>query len=43
MIANLTATQDETKGNWMKASISKDGTFRVTNSRNDLSKTYTIR
>jgi competence protein ComEC len=43
MIANLATTQDETKGNWMKASVSKDGTFTVTNSRNDLSKTYTIR
>ncbi len=41
MIANLRTTQDETKGNWIKASISKDGKFTVTNSRNDLSKTYT--
>jgi competence protein ComEC len=41
MIANLGTTPDETKGNWIKASISKDGKFTVTNSRNDLSKTYT--
>ena len=43
MIANLATTQEETKGNWIKASISKDGKFTVTNSRNDFSKTYTIR
>src|SRR5258708_14267756 len=43
MISNLSPTQDETKGNWIKASISRDGKFTVTNSRNDFSKTYTIR
>ena len=43
MIANLATTEEETKGNWIKASISKDGKFTVTNSRNDFSKTYTIR
>ena len=43
MIANLGTTQDETKGNWIKASISKDGKFTITNSRNDFSTTYTTR
>jgi hypothetical protein len=43
MIANLGTTQEETKGNWIKASISKDRKFTVTNSRNDFSKTYTTR
>jgi len=43
MIANLGTTQDEAKGNWIKASISKDGEFTVTNSRNEFKKTYRAR
>jgi competence protein ComEC len=37
MIANTDTASD---GHWVKASVSKDGTFTVTNSRNDYSKTY---
>jgi competence protein ComEC len=33
----------ECKGLWLKASISKDGKFTITNSRNNFSKTYTTR
>lgn len=42
MIANLEETAD-CKGNWIKASIARDGKFTVTNSRNGFSKTYTAR
>lgn|SRR5487761_1983618 len=41
-IANAEAT-NECKGNFLKASISSDGKFTVTNSRNGFSKTYTAR
>jgi hypothetical protein len=42
MIANLEDTED-CKGNWIKASVARDGKFTVTNSRNDFSKAYTAR
>ncbi|HTB10217.1 MAG TPA: MBL fold metallo-hydrolase [Bryobacteraceae bacterium] len=42
MIANAEATAD-CKGNFLKASISSDGKFTITNSRNGFSKTYTAR
>jgi competence protein ComEC len=42
MIANSEATA-ECKGNFLKASISDDGKFTITNSRNGFSKTYTAR
>jgi competence protein ComEC len=42
MIANLEETAD-CKGNWIKASVARDGKFTVTNSRNGFSKTYTAR
>jgi len=42
MIANLEDTAD-CKGNWIKASVERDGKFTVTNSRNGFSKTYTAR
>ena len=42
MIANAEATP-ECKGNFLKASISSDGKFTITNSRNGFSKTYTAR
>lgn len=41
-IANLQPT-DQCKGNWLKASISKDGKFTLTNGRNGYSQTYTSR
>lgn len=40
-IANLEETAD-CRGNWIKASITKDGKFTITNSRNNMSKTYTV-
>jgi beta-lactamase superfamily II metal-dependent hydrolase len=40
MIANIEPASD---GHWTKASISKDGTFTVTNGRNNFSKTYTAK
>lgn len=40
MIANVAPASD---GHWVKASVSKDGKFTVTNSRNDFSKTYNSR
>ncbi|HEV8487277.1 MAG TPA: MBL fold metallo-hydrolase [Blastocatellia bacterium] len=43
MIANLGQTPAECKGQWLEASISRDGKFKLTNSRNDFSKTYTAR
>jgi len=42
MIANLEDTAD-CKGNWIKASVGRDGTFTVTNGRTGFSKTYTAR
>lgn len=39
-IAN-TGTADQ--GNWLKASIAKDGSFTLTNSRNHFSETYKSR
>jgi competence protein ComEC len=39
MIANLEETA-ECKGNWIKASISRDGKATLTNGRNGFSKTY---
>jgi beta-lactamase superfamily II metal-dependent hydrolase len=42
MIANLEDSPD-CKGNWIKASVAKDGTFTVTNGRNGFSKTYKAR
>lgn len=41
-IANAEPT-DQCKGNFLKASISSDGKFTVTNSRNGFSKTYSAR
>jgi competence protein ComEC len=43
---DLTANFEETadcKGQWLKASVSKDGKFTVTNGRNHMSKTYMAR
>ncbi len=31
------------KGQWLKASIAKDGRFTITNSRNNFSKSYPAR
>ena len=42
MIANLEDTAD-CKGNWIKASVERDGKVTVTNGRNGFSKTYTAR
>jgi competence protein ComEC len=42
MIANLEEGAAD-KGNWIKASVSSDGKFTVTNNRNRFSKTYTAR
>ena len=42
MIANLEDTPD-CKGNWIKASVARDGRFSVTNGRNGFSKTYMAR
>jgi beta-lactamase superfamily II metal-dependent hydrolase len=41
-IANTESTS-ECKGNFIKASISSDGKYTITNSRNGFSKTYTAR
>ena len=41
-IANLEPT-DQCKGNWLKASISRDGKFTLTNGRNGYSETYTTK
>jgi beta-lactamase superfamily II metal-dependent hydrolase len=43
MIANLGQTPAECRGLSLRASISRDGKFVLTNSRNDFSKTYTAR
>jgi competence protein ComEC len=42
MIANLEESAD-CKGNWLKASVAKDGSFTITNGRNGFSKTYKSR
>ena len=42
MIANLEETAD-CKGNWIQASVARDGKFTMTNGRNGFSKTYTAR
>jgi competence protein ComEC len=42
MIANLDEGAAD-KGNWIKASVSSDGKFTVTNNRNKFSKTYSAR
>lgn len=42
MIANLEDTAD-CKGNWIKASVARDGKFTVTNGRNGFSRSYVIR
>jgi beta-lactamase superfamily II metal-dependent hydrolase len=41
MIANLEETADQ--GHWIRASVQRDGTFTVTNSRNGFSQTYRSR
>ena len=41
-IANLEPTAD-CKGNWLKASISRDGKFTLSNGRNGYSQSYTAR
>jgi len=40
MIANLAAADAGDKGEWIKASVEKNGTFTITNGRNGYSKTY---
>ncbi len=40
MIANLAAADAGDQGAWIKASVQKNGTFTITNSRNGYSKTY---
>jgi len=40
MIANLEDTVD-CKGNWIQASVARDGKFTMTNGRNGFSKSYT--
>jgi beta-lactamase superfamily II metal-dependent hydrolase len=42
MIANLDEGAAD-KGNWIKASVSSDGKFTVTNNRNKFAKSYTAR
>ena len=42
MIANLEEGAAD-KGNWIKASVSSDGKFTVTNNRNKFTKAYTAR
>ena len=42
MIANFEETTD-CKGNWIKASVEKNGKFTITNGRNGFSKTYQAR
>ena len=42
MIASLEDTA-ECKGNWIKASVGRDGKFTITNGRNGFSKTYAAR
>ena len=42
MIANFEDT-DDCQGHWLRASVSPDGTFTMTNGRNGYSRTYTVR
>ena len=42
MIGNLAETA-ECNGHWILASVSQDGMFTVTNSRNGFTRTYTAR
>jgi hypothetical protein len=42
MIANFEETAD-CQGHWIKASVARDGTFTITNSRNQFTKTYKTR
>ena len=42
LVANLEDTA-ECQGHWLRASVARDGTFTVTNSRNGFSKTYKAR
>ena len=42
MIANLEDT-DQCQGHWLKASVSRDGRFTMTNGRNGFSKSYKAR
>jgi competence protein ComEC len=42
-IANLSGAATEDKGYWIKASIAADGSFTITNGRNNYSETYTPR
>src|SRR5439155_9085334 len=42
MIANFEETAD-CKGHWIKASVSSDGKFTMTNGRNGFTKTYMAR
>ena len=42
MIANFEDTA-ECQGHWIKASVARDGTFTITNSRNQFTKTYLTR
>lgn len=42
-IANLSGAATEDKGYWIKASIAADGSFMLTNGRNNYSETYTPR
>jgi len=42
LIANFEETAD-CKGQWLKASVAKDGKFTITNGRNNVSKTYMAR
>jgi competence protein ComEC len=42
MIANLEES-DDCKGNWIHASVGKDGKFTITNGRNGFSKSYAAR
>ena len=42
MIANLEETA-ECEGHWLRASVQRDGTFTVTNGRNQVSRSYTAR
>ena len=42
MIANFEET-DDCKGHWIKASVAEDGSYTITNGRNNFSKTYKAR
>jgi beta-lactamase superfamily II metal-dependent hydrolase len=42
-IANLSGVAADDKGYWIKASIAADGSFTLTNARNNFSKAYTPR